>query len=422
MTVTDEELRQNIKDALTYHIQRDVPGRMGKMQKSIETIRNYSTLLNNIIAIPRGRKELIPEGYEIVDRTITVPTYIPDALIPLRPEQSEVYDNVESDCFINALPGWGKTFTALHIAKKLRQKTLVVTHTSILKDQWCKEIEELFGFIPATISKGVADLNSPIVVGNVQTVTKFSKELAKEFGTLIIDEAHHSPATTFTTIVDSSYAKYRIALSGTMNRKDGRHILFPDYFSSNILTPPQSHTLNPTVKLVRTGISLTPGAVWAKKINDLLYDPEYQEFIATVAAMQVSRGHSVLIIADRVDFLKNVQRHLGETCLLVTGETSFEERESVKEKINSGEASSIAGSRQIFSEGVSVNRLSCVILASPISHEGLLEQIIGRIMRMFPGKPTPEVLDMQFSGPSERKQNNARLAFYMEKGWQVESY
>jgi superfamily II DNA or RNA helicase len=317
--------------------------------------------------------------------------------------------------------GWGKTFTALHIAKKLEQKTLVITHTTMLRDQWVKEVRELFDMEPGIISADTFDIDHAIVIGNVQTVTKHALALAKEFGCIIMDEAHHSPANTFTEIIDASHAKYRIALSGTMVRKDGKHILFPDYFGPVVFKPPQSHTLNPIVKLVKTGLQLTPGEMWAKKINNLLYDPDYQEYVATLAAAQIRKGHSVLIIADRVEFLENVQQWLGETCVLVTGQTGFEERERITDQINSGEKTSIAGSRQIFSEGISVNRLSCVILATPISNEALLEQIVGRIMRDFPGKPQPEVIDLQFAGYADRKQNNLRLGFYLNKGWEVQA-
>lgn len=416
------EVIDDIKKKLTYKLETKVPSKNGKSRIAIEIIRNYKTLPKGVLSMPRGRMELIPEGYEIVDKTIEVPEALPEPLYPLREGQLDVYNEVEGTCFINALVGWGKTFTALHLAKKLGQKTLVVTHTTMLRDQWVKEIRHLFEIEPGIISAGIFDVDSPIVVGNVQTVTKHALAISKMFGTVILDEAHHVAAATFTEIIDTSYAKYRIALSGTMVRKDGRHILFPDYFGHKVLKPPQSHTINPTVRIVKTGVQLTPGEIWAKKINNLLYDPDYQEYIATMAAMRISEGHSVLVIADRVDFLRAVQEWLGdETCMLVTGETGFEAREQITEQINSGKKSCIAGSRQIFSEGISVNRLSCVILASPIANEALLEQIIGRIMRDFPGKPNPLVMDLQFAGFADKKQNNLRLGFYLKKGWTIEA-
>lgn len=408
-----------IKKALTYKIEQKTAGRGGKHVTTIEVIRNYKILPNNIISIPQGRTDLIPEGWEIIDKRTVVDMPFPNPKLQLREGQQEVYDQVTGSCFINALVGWGKTMTALHLARKLGQKTLVITHTTMLRDQWVDEIRGLFGMEPGVIGSGEFDLDSAIVVGNIQTVTKHALKLSKEFGTIIMDEAHHCPATTFTALIDSMYARYRIALSGTMIRKDGKHILFRDYFGDQVFKPEQSHTLNPSVRIIKPGIALAHGEIWAKKINTLLYDTDYQEYIGVIAKTQMSKGHSVLVIADRVEFLTNVKEFVGEKCVLVTGETSFEERKQISEQVETGEITCIAGSRQIFSEGISINRLSCVILAAPIANEVLLEQIIGRIMRKHELKISPEVIDIHFSGPADRKQNNLRFGFYMQKGWKV---
>jgi superfamily II DNA or RNA helicase len=410
----------SIRKALTYKLEQKGAGRGGK-HTIIEIIRNYKLLPGNILSIPQGRTDLIPEGFVIVDKRTVVDMPFPDPKIPLREAQKLVVDEVKDSCFINALVGWGKTFTALHIARQLGQKTLVITHTTMLRDQWVEEIQNLFGMTPGIIGSGQFDIDSSIVVGNVQTLTKHGIALAKEFGTVIMDEGHHTPASTFTVLVDSMYARYRIGLSGTMIRKDGKHILLRDYFGDKVYKPPQSHTLDPSVRLLRPGISLTPGEVWVKKINNLLYDSDYQEYIAVIAKTQIAKGHSVLIVADRVEFLTNVKELIGEKCVLVTGETDFEARKTISGQIESGEISCIAGSRQIFSEGISMNRLSCVILAGPISNEVLLEQIIGRVMRQHPEKLDPVVIDIQFSGYADKKQNNLRLGFYLNKGWEVQS-
>ena len=266
----------------------------------------------------------------------------------------------------------------------------------MLRDQWITEIRALFGMEAGIIGSNKYDIDHAIVVGNVQTVTKYAQELAKEFGTLILDEMHHVSATTFSTIVDASYARYRIGLSGTLVRKDGKHVLFRDYFGDDVHQPPQSHTLDPRVMIVKSGIPLSPGQPWVKKINNLLYDPDYQEYIAVLAAKQVSKGHIVLVVADRVEFLTRIKELLGEDCVLVTGATTLEERNSITEQIESGKVRCIAGSLQIFKEGISINRLSCVVLASPMANESGLEQVIGRIMRKHNLKLDPLVIDINF--------------------------
>lgn len=410
---------KEIMEALTYRIETKT-GTKGKT-RHIEIIKNYKVLPRDIVSVPQGRMDLVPPGLELVDKRVTNEVPFPNPKFPLRESQQVVYDEVSDTCFINALVGWGKTFTALHLAHKFGQKTLVITHTTMLRDQWVDEIKTLFGMAPGIIGSGVYDIEDHfIVVGNVQTVTKNIAALSKEFGTIILDEAHHVPATTFANLIDGMYARYRIALSGTMERTDGKHVIFRDYFGEKIYKPPQSHTLNPLVKIINTGMRLPSDVTWVEKINSLLYDEDYQNFIANMARIQIHHGHSVLVVADRTEFLEKVKEKVGETCTLVTGDTSYDERKQIIEQLETGQKMCVAGSRQIFSEGISINRLSCVILAVPTSNPISLEQIIGRVMRLHPDKPDPVVLDIAFSSPVEKRQGALRMGFYMDKGWKIE--
>jgi superfamily II DNA or RNA helicase len=301
---------------------------------------------------------------------------------------------------------------------------LVICHTTALRDQWIEEAEALFDMEIGKIGSGIFDIeDKAIVVANIQSLSKYILQVNKLFGTVILDEAHHVPATTFTEIIDSFYARYRIGLSGTMQRKDGKHVLLTDFFSSEVHKPAVDNTVEPIVRILKPGVFLDPKLAWAQKINALLYDEDYQQFIAKLTAKTIDEGHSVLVIASRIEFLQKVKEYVGETCLLVTGETTLEDRKRASEAIDQGCAKAICGSRQIFSEGISVNRLSAVILAEPMAHDGLVEQIVGRIMRKHPLKPDdPLVYDINFSDQPSRKQNEARMAFYIEKGWRIERY
>lgn len=415
---TSDEHLKVLMETLTYRIE-SYKATKSKI-KSVEIIKNYKLLPRGVVSIPQGRLDLIPEGYEIVDKRVTNSVPFPLPKLALRDSQQPIYDEVTDTCFINALVGWGKTFTALHIARKLGQKTLVITHTTMLRDQWVEEMTTLFGITPGIIGSGKFDIEDHcVVIGNIQTVIKYLPTLCKEFGTVILDEAHHVPATTFSQLIDGMYSRYRIALSGTMERSDGKHVLFRDYFGSTVYKPPQSHTLNPTVKVMHTGMSLPSGGTWVEKINSLLYNEDYQNFIAGIANIQIHLGHSVLIVADRVEFLKQVKEKIGETCVLITGETTFEERKGLIDRVEAGKSMCVAGSRQIFSEGISINRLSCVILAVPTANLVNLEQVIGRVMRQHPDKPDPVVIDVAFSSPAERRQQGLRMGFYMDKGWNI---
>ena len=384
-------------------------------------IKNVRKIRNGLVSIPVGRFDLIPEGYEIKDKRVLLPVDFPKFGFDLRESQQDVYDAIEDNAIINAFVSWGKTFTALAVAAKLGQKTLVVTHTVSLRTQWEKEIRKVFGIEPGIIGSGKYDISPPIVVGNIQTLYKLRGKIEKEFGTIIIDECHHIPANTFSKLVDASYARYKIGLSGTVQRKDGKHVIMPDYFGHTKFTPPKENYMEPTIEVIQTKIRFMDGAKipWANRINDLVRQEEYGKLICFLAAAYRKQGHKVLLLSDRVYFLKRVKETLGEHCELITGEVPLAEREKKIERVQTGKVDILLGTQSIFSEGISVNPLSCLILATPVSNTPLLTQLVGRVIREYPGKIDPVVVDINLKGKTAEKQAKLRLGHYLQQGYNV---
>ncbi len=204
-------------------------------------IKNMSRIRTDLVSIPVGRMDLIPNDYEIVDKRELSPVELPEFKFELRESQQAVYDAIEDNAIINAWVSWGKTFTGLAIAGKLGQKTLVVTHTVPLRNQWAKEVEKVYGFKPSIIGSGSFDTSGPVVIGNTQTLYRNIPEIRRIFGTVILDEMHHVSSPTFSKIIDTNYARYKIGLSGTIERKDGKHVVFRDYFGSTVYKPPKEN-------------------------------------------------------------------------------------------------------------------------------------------------------------------------------------
>ena len=382
-------------------------------------IKNMGVVRAGLVTLPIGRTDLIPNDYEIVDKRVEIPTELLDFKFTLRDSQQSVYDEVEGSCIINAWVSWGKTFTALAIANKLQQKTLIVTHTLALRGQWEKEVKKVFGVTAGVIGSGKFEIDSPFVVGNVQTLYRNIDKITKEFGTIILDEMHHVSSPTFTRIIDASRAKNKIGLTGTLQRKDGRHVVFRDYFSSTVFKPPKENYLTPSVDIINSGIRFMDGNVdWATRVNNLAFDWEYQNMIGILAASYAAKGHKVLVVADRVDFLKSCARLVGDNAICVTGDIPHQQRaEMVKEIFTDKDV--LFGTQSIFSEGISLDCLSCLILGTPINNEPLLTQLIGRVIRMYDGKQQPKVVDINLHGRTARKQASARRGYYMRQGYEV---
>ena len=366
---------------------------------------------------------MIPEDYEIVDKRVYSKIDELDFAFDLRPSQQSVYDELEDSCIINAWVSWGKTFTALAIANKLRQKTLVVTHTLALRAQWEKEVQKVFGITPGIIGSGRFETDAPIVIGNVQTLYRRVDEIKEVFGTIILDEMHHVSSPTFTRLIDASKARYKIGLTGTMERKDGRHVIFRDYFSDTVFKPPKENYLVPVVNILKSGIRFPDGhnIPWASRINTIAYDWEYQNMIGVLAAGYAAKGHKVLVVSDRVDFLKQVSRLVGDNSICVTGDVPHEERPAIIKQIFGEGVDILFGTQSIFSEGISLDCLSCIILATPINNEPLLTQLIGRVIRKNENKPQPVVVDIHLVGKTATRQANARMGYYMKQGYEVKT-
>lgn len=384
-------------------------------------IKNMVRVRSNLVSIPVGRMDLIPEDYEIVDKRINVPVEFPEFKFDLRESQKEVFDSIEDNAIINAWVSWGKTFTGLAIAGKLGQKTLVVTHTVPLRNQWAKEVEKVYGIKPSIIGSGSFDTSGVVVVGNTQTLYRNIERVQRLFGTIILDEMHHVSSPTFSKIIDTSYARYKIGLSGTIERKDGKHVVFRDYFGSQVYKPPKENFMTPKVHVVKSEVRFMDNArvPWANRVTNLTNNEEYQHTISLLAAAYAARGHKVLVVSDRVTFMKRCAELTGEKATCVTGELSHEEREERMSDIKYGRKEILYGTQAIFSEGISLNELSCLILATPVNNEPLLTQLIGRIIRLQEEKRDPVIIDIHLKGNTARRQASARMGHYMKQGYEI---
>ncbi len=100
----------------------------------------------------------------------------------------------------------GKTYLGLHLCSELEGEKLIVVPTLTLKEQWEKRLSEL-----TKISHEV----------EVVTYHAFEKVRHKDYVLAIYDECHHLPANTFSRL-STIRAKYRMGLSATPYREDGR--------------------------------------------------------------------------------------------------------------------------------------------------------------------------------------------------------
>ena len=405
-----EELWNKLLKVLTYKLP----------PKSILGLPEYHCSMtrvnNNVISIPIGRVDLIPDNYEIIDKRITNATRFPEFKYKLRESQQEILDSIDKDngsFLLNANPAFGKTFCGVAAAAKLGQKTLIVVHTVYLRQQWENEVKKCLGIKPGIIGSGKFKVDSPIVIANIQSLRTRTKDLVKEFGTILIDECHHVPANIFKDTIDKFHAKYKAGLSATLWRKDGKHVLIYDYVSTKVYNPKDENALKPTVTIIDSGIEFSSSLKkhWGTKVSELVGNPNYIELILNLMEAQVERGHKVLMVSDRIELLKTCH-DINPDFKLIIGET---EDRTFNSEVDSG----ILGSAKIFAEGINIPELSSLIIGLPMNNKAYLEQLIGRINRTYPGKPNPEVIDIALRGTLAKKQLAGRINYYSSRGYKI---
>jgi superfamily II DNA or RNA helicase len=398
------ELHDYLLEELTYSLPPKRPGLPREYYCDVTRIND------NILTIPIGRQDLIPKFYEIEDKRTLVPTKFPEFKCTLRSTQEEVVQDIEDSCIINANPSWGKTFTGVAIARKLAQKTLVVVHTEHLRKQWIKEIEKTLGIKAGEIGGGKNSTKPIIVVATMQSLRNRMTEVRNMYGTVILDECHHLPASVFKSIIDACKARYKIGLSATLWRKDGKHVMLGDYTGMKVYQPEDENNIKANILVIDSNIEFSSDSKkpWAIRVNELMYNQEYMELVLNLSHAQASRGHKVLTVSDRVEFLETCGDILDRS-QVIAGETSREEVDLKNNDI-------IFGTGKIFSEGVNHPILSSLVMAYPINNPATLKQLIGRIERPYEGKMYPEAIDIMLKGKTARYQASQRLNYYINEG------
>jgi superfamily II DNA or RNA helicase len=132
---------------------------------------------------------------------------------------------------IIALPtGSGKTIIGIAAIASLNVRTLIITYTREQMFQWRESLYKYTTIEPGhvgVIYSGEKKLG-PITITTYQSGYRNIKQLSPLFDMLLVDEVHHLPADKFRYIALHSIARYRMGLSATVVREDGRHEeLFP---------------------------------------------------------------------------------------------------------------------------------------------------------------------------------------------------
>jgi superfamily II DNA or RNA helicase len=138
-------------------------------------------------------------------------------------------------CGLVVLPtGAGKTLVGLLAIDWARRDTLVLVPTIDLMHQWYALLRAAFPEQETGLLGGGYHEILPLTIATYDSASRHADRLGNRFGLLIFDEAHHLPSEFYRCIAEFSLAPYRLGLTATPERSDGKHEDFPALIGTTV--------------------------------------------------------------------------------------------------------------------------------------------------------------------------------------------
>lgn len=239
---------------------------------------------------------------------------------------------------LEASCGSGKTILGIWLSYFRGVQTMVLVPTYYLAKQWKQRIEDVSDascIIVKSSDKDIpTDSDFTIIVMDLFNCRILPKELIKNVGHVILDEAHRMGAETYMPILDEIPARFRTALTATFRRTDGVHKVLKYHFGIHIKMP--NRFPRPFAYGLSTGIEVQ-GCVSKNKPHEhfLEFMEEYYDGViqeTTGAIVYDSRRNSELVRAadDALKFkrINKTQHRQICACLKRGGEMAYPTVES----------------------------------------------------------------------------------------------
>ncbi len=117
----------------------------------------------------------------------------------------------------------GKTYLAQMAMVSTPRTTLIVVPTLDLMHQWYAHLKAAFPDVEVGLLGGGSRDKTPILVSTYDSAAIHAESLGDRYAFLIFDECHHLPTDFNRVIAEYAIAPYRLGLSATPERTDGKH-------------------------------------------------------------------------------------------------------------------------------------------------------------------------------------------------------
>ncbi|ANG61103.1 ATP-dependent helicase [Marinobacterium aestuarii] len=359
-------------------------------------------------------------------------------MIKLRPYQQEAVDATlrhfrgGDDPAVIVLPtGAGKSLVIAELARLARRRILVLAHVRELVEQNHAKYAA-FGLSAGIFSAGLGlkDAGHQVTFASVQSVTRNLALFRDAYSLLIIDECHR--------VSDSDDSQYQqviatlreqnanlkvLGLTATPYRL-GQGWIYQYHYRGFVRSEdsrPFRHCIYelPLSQLIREGFLTRPELVDASiahydfsalqanasghysetEINSLLSQyPRVTRAICEQIQELACERAGVMIFAATIKHAQEITGYLPDDCTaLVTGTTPAPERESLITRFKAHELKYLVNVA-VLTTGFDAPHVDLIAILRPTQSVSLFQQIVGRGLRLAPGKTDCLVIDYAGNG------------------------
>ena len=310
----------------------------------------------------------------------------------LRPYQQEALDSItESGAYLICLAtGLGKTVTFSQIPRHGRM--LILSHRDELVHQPEKYFDCSFGVEQAEETSHGEEVISASVQSLVRRLDKFKPD---DFDVVVVDEAHHSIAKSYRTIIDYFKPRLLLGFTATPNRNDGvglKEIYQDIIFERNMKWGIENGYLS-DIHCLRVEIGYDLRRV-AMRLGD--YAPEALDRAVNIESANeaVAKTYKLYAKPPCLIFCASVA-HAENLANLIDGAVAVkggQDRSDIVKAFSSGDIPCITNC-MVFTEGTDLPNVKTVIMARPTKNLSLYQQCIGRGLRLYPDKEYLTLID-----------------------------
>jgi len=324
----------------------------------------------------------------------------------------------------------GKSLVIYLLSQMYRnEKVLIIVPTTSLVHQMTSDFIS-YGGSAEDIHKIYAgqDKNSecPFIITTWQSIYQLDKDWFQQFKCIIGDEAHLFKAKSLTSILEKTInCPYKFGFTGTLDGTETHKLVLEGLFGSvkKVTTTSelidQKHLSEFFIKAIVLKHSdekceLLKKADYQQEIDYLVNNKQRNKFIMNLA---LSLEGNTLILYQLVekhgeilfDMIKN--KGVNNDVYFVYGGVDGEERERIRNLVETKNNAIIVASYRTFSTGVNLRNLHNIVFASPSKSRIRNLQSIGRGLRKSDGKEKATLYDIADDLRYKSKTNFTLLHF-----------